>query len=125
MNARTRQKRIGSIGSGVRSSHATKAAASSAPAANEPTTSRLPQPAALPRTRPQTTPNAAPVISASPGRSIAVSGPWLSRICRSTNGIRTIPSGTLTQKIHSHASPSAIAPPTTGPLATDSPVAPK
>jgi hypothetical protein len=124
-NPRERKNRIGSIGSRVRSSQATNATPSSRPATSDPTTSTLLQPAALPRTRPQTTPNAAPVTSASPARSIAVFGPKLSLICRSTNGIRARPSGTLIQKIHCHASPSAIAPPTTGPLATARPVTPK
>jgi hypothetical protein len=41
-----------------------------------------------------------------------------------TSGIATRPIGTLTQKIHSHASPSTTAPPTSGPLATASPVIP-
>ena len=34
------------------------------------------------------------------------------------------PSGTLTQKIHSQASPSAMAPPTSGPQATATPTTP-
>jgi hypothetical protein len=68
-NARERKKRIGSIGSRARSSHATKAATSSDPAASAATTSTLPQPAALPRTRPQTRPSAPPVTSARPGTS--------------------------------------------------------
>ena len=42
-----------------------------------------------------------------------------------TSGVSTIPSGTLIQKIHSQARPWVIAPPTTGPLATASPVIPK
>ena len=47
VNARERKKRIGSIGSGARSSHATNAAASTALATSEATTSRLPQPGAV------------------------------------------------------------------------------
>ena len=50
--ARERKKRIGSIGSAARSSQATKAASSTAPAAIEATTSAMPQPAGLPRTTP-------------------------------------------------------------------------
>ena len=53
------------------------------------------------------------------------SGPRDSAIRREINGSSTSPSGTLIQKIHSHARPSVIAPPTTGPLATASPVTPK
>ena len=52
--ARERKKVIGSIGSRARSSHATKAAMRSAPRTNESTTSRLPHPASLPRTRAHT-----------------------------------------------------------------------
>ena len=57
-NARERKKRIGSIGSGARSCHATNAATSSAPPASIPITSRLSHPAMLPRTSPHTSPNA-------------------------------------------------------------------
>ena len=41
---------------------------------------------------------------------------------RSTSGIATSPIGTLSQKIHSHARPWAIAPPTSGPPSTAIPV---
>src|SRR5262249_57639421 len=44
--ARERKKRMGSIGWGARSSHRTKAASSSAPAASDPRTSALDQPSA-------------------------------------------------------------------------------
>jgi hypothetical protein len=54
--------------------------------------------------------------------SRAVSGPTLSSILVSTSGIASRPIGTLSQKIHSQAIPSTTAPPTSGPLATDSPV---
>ena len=54
--------------------------------------------------------------------SSAVSGPKLSFIRASTSGTATSPIGTLSQKIHSHARPSTTAPPTSGPLATASPV---
>jgi hypothetical protein len=119
---RERKKRIGSIGSRARSSHATNATTSSAPAASVPITSGLPQPAELPRTNPQTRPSAPPVTSARPGMSRLVSGPKLSRMRVSTSGIATSPIGTLIQKIHSQLIPSTTAPPSSGPLATATPV---
>ena len=122
VNARERNRAGGSIGSRARRSQPTNAATSSAPAVSEATTSRLPQPAALPRTRPQTMPSAPAVISASPGMSRAVSGPRDSSIRVSTSGIVARPIGTLSQKIHSQARPSTTAPPTSGPSATDTPV---
>ena len=45
LNARERKKLIGSMGSGARSSHATKAASSAAPAAIGPSTVKAVQPA--------------------------------------------------------------------------------
>ena len=51
-----------------------------------------------------------------------VSGPKLSRMRVSTSGIASSPIGTLIQKIHSQPMPSTTAPPTSGPLATASPV---
>jgi hypothetical protein len=54
--------------------------------------------------------------------SSALSGPKLSSILRSTNGIEISAIGTLIQKIHCQARPSTIAPPTSGPLATARPV---
>ena len=91
--ARERKKPIGSIGSLVRSSQATKAAMSTAPRTNEPTTSGLPHPASLPRTRAHTKPSTPPVTSARPRRSRLVSVPWLSRIFVSTSGTATSADG--------------------------------
>jgi len=51
-----------------------------------------------------------------------VSGPKLSFIRVSTSGIASSPIGTLTQKIQSQLIPSTMAPPTSGPLATATPV---
>ena len=110
------------MGSRARTSKRTNAATISAPAASDPMTSALVQPAWLPRTSPQTMPSAPPVTSARPPASIVVSGPWLSFMRVSTNGIASRPIGTLSQKIHCHARPSTTAPPTSGPLATASPV---
>ena len=120
--ARDRKNDIGSIGSRTLSSQATNAANSRTPVVSAATTSKEPQPAWLPRTSPHTTPNAPPETSASPPRSSAESGPWLSLILVSTNGIATSPIGTFTQKIHSQLIPSTTAPPISGPLATERPV---
>ena len=86
-------------------------------------TSALPQPDEFPRTRPQTTPNAAAVISAD-ARDVErrPALPKLSSSRRSTNGIAISPIGTLTQKIHDQSMPRTIAPPTIGPSATAIPV---
>ena len=51
-NVRERKKRIGSIGCGARSSQATNAATSAAPAISEPRISVEVQPSSLPRTMP-------------------------------------------------------------------------
>ena len=123
--ARDAKKRIGSIGSRARSSQTTNSATSSAPAPKLATTSKLPQPARLPRTRPQTSPSTPPVTSVSPGMSSAESGPKLSGMRASASGTSASPSGTLSQKIHCQAMPSVIAPPTTGPAATARPVSEK
>ena len=119
---RERKKRIGTIGSAARSSRAMNATSSSRPAVSAPMISRLPQPAEFPRTSPQTIAKAAPLISARPGRSRLVSLPKLSSSRLSTNGIAARAIGTLSQKIHCQSMPSAIAPPTSGPIATAIPV---
>ena len=49
---RSRKSRRGRSGDGVRDSQITKATSSTAPATSEPTTSKLSQPAGLPRTMP-------------------------------------------------------------------------
>ena len=67
-------------------------------------------------------PSAAPVTSASPGRSSEVAEPKLSRTLASTSGAAIRPIGTLSQKIHSQSIPSTTAPPTSGPSATATPV---
>ena len=51
-----------------------------------------------------------------------MSPPKLSSIRLRTSGIAARPIGTLIQKIHSQAIPSTIAPPTSGPRATEIPV---
>ena len=54
--------------------------------------------------------------------SRAESGPKLSGTRRRASGTSASPIGTFSQKIHGHSRPSAIAPPTSGPLATARPV---
>ena len=120
--ARLRKKRIGSIGADVRSSQATKLATSTAPA---PSATRIwgsVQPSVLPRTSPQTIPNSPLLTSASPGMSRERSGPWLSRSRVAASGSTASPMGTFSQKIHCHEMPSTTAPPTSGPMATPSPL---
>ena len=97
--------------------------AARAPAASEARTSALPQPAPLPRTRPHTIPNAASRDQRQPGQvERACRGPRLSGSGPARAAPRPAPIGTLIQKIHCQASPSATAPPITGPLATARPV---
>ena len=121
-NARERNMSSGIIGATARRSQATNAATSAAPPISAPSTSALPQPAALARTRPHTSPSAPALRSPSPGRSRPTGAPRLSRMRASTSGAASRPIGTLSQKIHSQASPSMTAPPTSGPLATARPV---
>ncbi len=122
--ARERKNRIGTIGAPARCSQTTKATASRHPNASAATTSMLPQPAPLPRISPQTSPMAAPVTSTRPLISRAIRGPKLSGMRRSASGMAMTPIGTLSQKIHCQAMPSATAPPTTGPAIRASPVTP-
>ena len=117
-NARLRKKCMGSIGSFVRNSQTTKAARSRMPPAREESTVMLVQPAPLPLTMPQTSPSRPVLTRARPGRSSALSCPWVSRKRLSASGMSAIPMGTLSQKIHCQAIPSITIPPTRGPLAT-------
>ena len=125
-NARERKKRIGSIGAGARSSPRHEGGQQDDRRRRSVTsTSGLAQPAALPRTSAQTMPSTPPLTSARPGRSSAVSGPWLSGMPASTSGISARPIGTFSQKIHSQAMPSVTTPPTSGPPATARPLTAK
>ncbi len=123
-NARSRKKRIGSIGAGVRSSQATNAAVRIAPTASEPTICGLVQPSPFPWMRPQTSPSNPALTSARPGRSRPLSGPYVSRRNRRASGTSRIPIGTFSQKIHCQEIPSTTAPPTSGPEATARPAIP-
>ena len=121
---RLRKKRIGSIGAGARNSQSTNSASTTAPEASEPTISAELQPTELPRTSPQTIPNRPALASPSPARSRRSDGPCDSRSRKNANGASTSPIGTLSQKIHCQESPSTIAPPTSGPIATARPPIP-
>ena len=124
--ARERKNRIGSIGAGAaqlegdeggQQREAAEQRAEHLGARPSPRRCRAPAPRPAPSTPPLT--------SASPGRSSAESGPWLSGIRASTSGISARPIGTLSQKIHSQAMPSVTAPPTSGPPATARPLTAK
>ena len=84
--ARLRKKRIGSIGAGARSSHATKAASSTAPAPIDASTVGLVQPSACERTIPNTIPSSPELASTTPRRSSVRFGPLLSASTASANG---------------------------------------
>ena len=72
---RLRNSLSGSIGSGARSSQATKPATSRAPMTMGASTVRLVQPWSLPRTTPSTIPSSPRLAKATPGRSRRVAGP--------------------------------------------------
>src|SRR5580658_5764236 len=108
---------IGSMGAGARSSQATKAASSRPPTAIESTTWLEVHPTSLPRTSPSTTPKSPRLASTRPRPSNPLAGPWVSASRSRASGIRRIPIGTFSQKIHFHEIPWTIAPPTTGPSA--------
>ena len=69
-------------------------------------------------------PEAAVATSATPGRSMRLLGPKLSRRRIMTSGATMIPTGTLIQKIHSQLKAVTTAPPTMGPSATARPAIP-
>lgn len=124
LKARLLKKRIGSIGSGVRSSQTTKATSSSRPPTIVPSTVALVQPSASARTIPNVTPSRPAPPSARPGRSRRRAPPCDSRRRVSASGVSTSPTGTLIQKIQCHEMPSTTAPPASGPSATPRPLTP-
>ena len=120
-----RKKRIGSIGSRARSSQATNAMPSSSAAAE-----RADDLGAAParRVAAHEAPHDAERRARDepqPGQVERAVGPAALRQPAQDERDEREPDGTLSQKIHCQASPSAIAPPTSGPLATASPVTPK
>src|SRR5262249_19203299 len=123
-NAGILKSRSGSIGSDTRRPQTRKAAISTSPRPNAATTSGLPQPASLARTRPQTMPIDPADTNPTPGRSSRVAGPWLSLSRVAERTAATSPMGTLTQKIPCQLRPSVTAPPMTGRRASASPARP-
>ena len=117
LKARLWKKRGGSMGAGARRSHSRKAASSATPSASAPRTRGLVQPSPLPLMSAHTTPKSPAEARPTPGRSRRPAGPWLSRRPNQASGMRAMPMGTLTQKIQFHATPSTMAPPTSGPMA--------
>src|SRR5438552_1755766 len=124
LNVRERKKRRGIIGSAARISHPTNAAIATSPAPSDATISVLVQPSSLPRTRPHTRAKRPALTMPNPGRSSRLDGPRVSVRRVSAIGIATRPIGTLIQKIACQARPSAIAPPTSGPIAIARPAIP-
>src|SRR5262249_23514980 len=88
-----------------------KARTSSAPAGNDPTTSPLLQPAVLPRTKPQVTPNAPTVMSGTPMMSRLEAGPLDSWSTRGDKMVAITPTGTRSQKVQCQSNPWVTAPP--------------
>ncbi len=95
-----------------------------APTTSEPTMTGSVQPRSLPFTSAQTMASKPPLMRARPGMSRRSDGPWLSSRRKNASGITSSPIGTFTQKIHCQARPSAMAPPTSGPMAIASPATP-
>ena len=123
-NARLRKNRIGTIGDRARSSHRTNAAITARPPTTTPDRAELVQPAELAWINAHTSANRPTLTSARPPRSRLSYGPRLSSSFVNATGTRAIPIGTLSQKIQCQEIPCVIAPPTTGPAATESPETP-
>jgi hypothetical protein len=111
------------MGCATRRSIATKAASRSAAAANRPTISVLPHPSSFPRISASTRRNSELEDVTRPSQSTRVAfGSRDSRTRRYEIAMATTPMGMFTKKIHSHPSESTMAPPTSGPKATASPI---
>jgi hypothetical protein len=121
---RERKKRGGSIGCGVCRSHTPNAMSSATPPAIAARIGVLPQPSAFARTIPNVSPSSPPPASTRPGRSRRSFGPRDSVSRRNASGSRARPIGTFSQKIQCQEMPSTTAPPTSGPIATPSPLTP-
>jgi hypothetical protein len=119
---RERNRRSGTMGSGARSSHATKATASTIPAASAAAISGLRQPRPLARISAQTMPRAPPVARIRPTGSRLARARSAAGILARISGIMIRPIGTFNQKIHGQVRPCVTAPPTTGPASTAIPV---
>ncbi len=121
---RSRKSRSGRSGVGVRRSQSRNAARSTTPRLSEPATSKLPQPAAFPRTMPKTTARTPTPESTRPRRSSRTRAPKPFFSQPSANGIERTATGTLIQKIACQFQPWMTAPPTRGPTATPRPAMP-
>src|SRR3954452_7727072 len=121
-NAGRRNSDRSSIGRSWRRSIPTKSANSTNAPPSDPTITALPQPSALPRSRPKTSRNSATDDVTSPAGSMPRDpGSTYSRMRMRARASATTPTGTLTKKIHSQPSPSVSAPPSSGPTATAAP----
>ena len=124
-NVRERKKRIGSIGCGARSSQATNAATSAAPAISEPSDLRA-RPAELVAAHDAV--DDAEQAEAAERQAGQVEVLRAGRGSRSgsaiASGTSAMPIGTLIQKIQCQEMPSTTAPPTSGPIATARPEMP-
>src|SRR5580704_6951908 len=96
---------MSSIGCEDLSSQATNPANAAAPTTKEARTEVLVQPWEFPRTRPSTTPNRPALTKPTPTRSSREAIPRLSDNFHQANGIRTIPIGTLSQKMYCQDQP--------------------
>src|SRR5919204_457504 len=101
-----------------------KAITKRAPAMNDPSTSPLVQPAALPRTRPQVAPTAPAVMSDTPGTSMREAAPLDSWRKSGDSTVAITPIGTRSQKVQCQSRPCVTAPPMIGPAATPMPAMP-
>ena len=83
----------------------------------------LPQPSSLPRSSASTSITSALLKLTSPSQSMRVAfGSRDSRIFRNVIAIAAIPIGTLRKNTHRHPKALVIAPPTSGPTATATPI---
>ena len=113
------------MGCSTRRSTTMKAAISTAAPTSRLTISVLPQPSSLPRSSASTSRNRELLNVTRPPQSIrSASGSRDSRSLSWVTASAAAPIGTLMKKIHSQPRPSVIAPPTSGPIATATPIEP-
>ena len=113
----------GSIGFFCRISTTTNAANSAAAPANRPTIRVLPHPSSFPRRSASTRRKSEPLNVATPGQSTPrAAGSRDSAILRNVRTIAAIPIGTFSANTDCQPIPSVKAPPTSGPIATATPI---
>ena len=123
VKAPRRNRCSGSIGSGTRCSIAAKEASITPAPTSRPTISGLPQPLSLPRRRASTSIRSALLKLISPSQSTRVAfGSRDSRTRAKVSASAATPTGTLTKNTQRQPSPLVIAPPTSGPTATEMPI---